>query len=131
MNVQENLDPKILPDLVSQAVPKEKAADMLYQALRKQAKLMGFDPDTEVSMTKKSGDYPEEIEKEDIWVTFEAGPWEWGVAYSLSSHPGFFWPEIRESLRLGTQKHARPHAIGRKNWCGGVKGRKRTQKYRQ
>ncbi len=87
MNVQENLDPKILPDLVSQAVPKEKAADMLYQALRKQAKLMGFNPDTEVSMTKKSGKYPEEIEKEDIWVTFEAGPWEWGVAYSLSSHP--------------------------------------------
>ena len=48
MSVQENLDPKILPDLVSQAVPKEKAADMLYQALRKQAKLMGFNPDTEV-----------------------------------------------------------------------------------
>ena len=41
MNIQENLDPGILPDLVSQAVPKEKAA----------------------------------------------GPWEWGVAYSLGSHP--------------------------------------------
>ena len=87
MNIQENLDPGILPDLVSQAVPKEKAADMLYQALRTQAKRMGFDPDTEVSMTKKSGDYPQEIGKKDIWVTFEAGPWEWGVAYSLGSHP--------------------------------------------
>ena len=89
MNVQENLDPKILPDLVSQAVPKEKAADMLYQALRKQAKRMGFDPDIEVFMTddyKKYGTF----DKGDIWVCFEAGPWEWGVAYSLSSHPGSY-----------------------------------------
>ena len=86
MNVQENLDPKILPDLVSQAVPKEKAADMLYQALRKQAKLMGFDPDTEVFMTSDRANHSE-ISEGDIWVCFEAGPWEWGVGYSIGSHP--------------------------------------------
>ena len=85
-NYHETLDPALLPDLKTRAISKEDAADQLYQALRKQAERMGFDPSTEVFMTSDYVNHSE-ISQRDIWVCFEAGPWEWGVAYSLSSHP--------------------------------------------
>ena len=85
-NYHETLDPGLLPDLSSKVVPKEQAAKQLYQALCEQAKRMGFNPDIEVFMTSDHKKYSE-INEGDIWVCFEAGPWEWGVAYSLSSHP--------------------------------------------
>jgi hypothetical protein len=47
-NYFENLDPGLLPDLSSKAVPKEQAAEQLYKALCEQARRMGFDPDAEV-----------------------------------------------------------------------------------
>lgn len=81
----ESLDSTLLPDLKTKAVFKEDAAEQLYQALRKQAERMGFDPDTEVFMTSDHENY-EEIGEGQIWVCFEAGPWEWGVGYSLGSH---------------------------------------------
>lgn len=89
INYDFELDPSILPDLASKPVDKEIAANQLYQALREQAKRMGFDPDTEVFMTddyKKYGTFG----KGDIWVCFEAGPWEWGVGYSTGSHPSSY-----------------------------------------
>jgi len=82
----QELDPALLPDLKNKSVPKKDAADQLYQALRKQAESMGFNPDTEVFMTSDHERY-EEISEGQIWVCFEAGPWEWGVGYSLGSHP--------------------------------------------
>ncbi len=82
----QTLDSALLPDLKTKAVSKEDAANQLYQALRKQAKRMGFNPDTEVFMTSDHENY-EEISEGQIWVCFEAGPWEWGVGYSLGSHP--------------------------------------------
>ena len=51
INYDVELDPSLLPDLASKAVDKKTAANQLYQALREQAKRMGFDPDTEVFMT--------------------------------------------------------------------------------
>ena len=56
----QTLDPALLPDLNTKAVPKEEAANQLNHS---------------------------EISEGQIWVCFEAGPWEWGVGYSLSSHP--------------------------------------------
>jgi len=86
INYDVELDPSLLPDLASKAVDKKTAANQLYQALREQAKRMGFDPDTEVFMTDDYKKY-DTIDEGDIWVCFEAGPYDWGVGYSLSSHP--------------------------------------------
>tara|TARA_R100000781_G_C4047064_1_gene116093 strand:- start:308 stop:670 length:363 start_codon:yes stop_codon:yes gene_type:complete len=89
INYHFELDPSILPDLVSKSVPKEEAAKQLYQALREQAKKMGFDPDSEVFMTSDYENY-EEICEGQIWVCFEAGPYDWGVGYSIGSHPSSY-----------------------------------------
>ena len=72
---------KYLPDFTKEKITKEKASEMLYQALCKQAESDGHDPKWEVSKQ------PYEENKKAIHVLYEAGPFDWGVGYSLSSHP--------------------------------------------
>ena len=85
---------KYLPDFTKKKISKEEAAEQLYQALCKQARAVGHDPAWEVS---KPRPYPNDsthtdeeragIQYEQLMVTYEAGPHDWGVGYSLSSHP--------------------------------------------
>ena len=76
---------KYLPDFTKVKISKEEAAEQLYQALCKQAKEVGHDPAWEVSKQPyKDSEY---FKNEGIMVSYEAGPHDWGVGYSLSSHP--------------------------------------------
>ena len=90
----DTLTNKYLPDFTKEKVSKEEAAELFYQALCKHAKDVGHDPAWEVS---KPRPYPNDSthtdeEKEGressaLMVTYEAGPHDWGVSYSWSSHP--------------------------------------------
>ena len=90
----DTLISKYLPDFTKKKISKEEAAEQLYQALCKQARAVGHDPAWEVS---KPRPYPNDsthtdeeragIQYEQLMVTYEAGPHDWGVGYSLSSHP--------------------------------------------
>ena len=85
---------KYLPDFTKKKISKEEAAEQLYQALCKQARAVGHDPAWEVSKPRA---YPNDSTHTDeerggresnaLMVTYEAGPHDWGVGYSLSSHP--------------------------------------------
>ena len=85
---------KYLPDFTKVKISKEEAAEQLYQALCKQARAVGHDPAWEVSKPRA---YPNDSTHTDeerggresnaLMVTYEAGPHDWGVSYSLSSHP--------------------------------------------
>tara|TARA_R100000664_G_C2624950_1_gene57215 strand:+ start:65 stop:385 length:321 start_codon:yes stop_codon:yes gene_type:complete len=77
----DTLTNKHLPDFTKKKISKEEAAEQLYQALCKEAKEVGHDPKWEVSKQ------PYEENKKAIHVLYEAGPYDWGVSYSLSSHP--------------------------------------------
>ena len=81
----DTLTNKYLPDFTKEKVSKEEAAELLYQALCKQARAVGHDPAWEVSKQPyKDGEY---FKGGGIMVSYEAGPYDWGVGYSLSSHP--------------------------------------------
>ena len=91
---------KYLPDFTKVKISKEEAAEQLYQALCKQARAVGHDPAWEVS---KPRPYPNDSthtdeEKEGressaLMVTYEAGPHDWGVSYSLGGYPkSYAWP---------------------------------------
>jgi hypothetical protein len=72
---------KYLPDFTKVKISKEEAAEQLYQSLCKQAKEVGHDPAWEVFKQ------PYKEDPKGIMVSYEAGPYDWGVGYSLSSHP--------------------------------------------
>ena len=72
---------KYLPDFTKVKISKEEAAEQLYQSLCKQAKEVGHDPTWEVFKQ------PYKEDPKGIMVSYEAGPYDWGVGYSLSSHP--------------------------------------------
>tara|TARA_A100001515_G_C4520869_1_gene193478 strand:- start:64 stop:396 length:333 start_codon:yes stop_codon:yes gene_type:complete len=98
----ERLPNDLMPNFADREVSKEQAAEELYQALCKIAKANGHDPKWEVSIMKDHNKY-EEINEGDIWVTYEAGPWEWGVGYSLGSHPkSYTWPTTKQDWYLET-----------------------------
>ena len=82
-NMIDRLLNKYLPDFTKKKIEKHEAAQMMYEALCKQAKAEGHDPAYEVC---KPQPYAENNSK-GIQVIYEAGPYDWGVGYSLSSHP--------------------------------------------
>ena len=82
----DKLSGKHLPDLTSKEVTKEEAAARLYQALKKECEEWGQNPKSEVYMTSDHTKC-EYITEGQIWVCWEAGPYDWGVGYSLGSHP--------------------------------------------
>lgn len=98
----ERLPNDLMPNFADREVSKEQAAEELYQALCKIAEANGHDPKCEVSIMKDHNKF-EEINEGDIWVTYEAGPWEWGVGYSLGSHPkSYTWPTTKQDWYLET-----------------------------
>ncbi len=98
----ERLPNNLMPNFADREVSKEQAAAELYQALCKIAEANGHDPKCEVSIMKDHNKF-QEINEGDIWVTYEAGPWEWGVGYSLGSHPkSYTWPKTNQDWYLET-----------------------------
>ncbi len=83
-----------LPDFVTKKIDKKEAAQMMYNSLVKHCKAFGMDSDIEVSKPKS---YPNVFthtkhqmagkKTDSIQVVWESGPFDWGVAYSLGSHP--------------------------------------------
>lgn len=74
---------KAVADAISKATDPEAAARATYEACCKAAEAWGMKPEIEVSI-RKPGE-PRHHGDIDCWsVAFEAGPYEWAVAASLS-----------------------------------------------
>ena len=73
-----------LPDFVTRKVDMLTAAREFKAAIDKNCKRMGMDPDWETNINL-SKDYFGDSDKV-IVVYFEAGPYDWGVSYSMGSH---------------------------------------------
>jgi len=74
-----------LPDFVTKKVDMLTAAKQFKAAIDKNCRRMGMDPDWETNILLDS-EYQGTSNKV-IVVSFEAGPFDWGVGYSLGSHP--------------------------------------------
>jgi hypothetical protein len=74
-----------LPDFVTRKVDMLTAAREFKAAIDKNCKRMGMDPDWETNILLDK-EYQGTSNKV-IVVSFEAGPFDWGVGYSLGSHP--------------------------------------------
>ena len=74
-----------LPDFVTKKVDMLTAAREFKAAIDKNCKRMGMDPDWETNILLDK-EYQGSSNKV-IVVCFEAGPFDWGVGYSLGSHP--------------------------------------------
>ena len=74
-----------LPDFVTRKVDMLTAAREFKAAIDKNCKRMGMDPDWETNILLDS-EYQGTSNKV-IVVSFEAGPFDWGVGYSLGSPP--------------------------------------------
>ena len=100
--MMDKLSGKHLPDLTTKEVTKEEAAARLYEALKKECADWGQDPSCEVYMTSDHNKC-EYIKEGEIWVCWEAGPFDWGVSYSLGSHPdSYSWPKTNQDWYLET-----------------------------
>lgn len=77
---------KNLPDFVTKKVDMLTAAREFKAAIDKNCKRMGMDPDWETNITLDTPD-KEGGQSKVIMVSFEAGPFDWGVNYSLGSNP--------------------------------------------
>ena len=81
-----------LPDFVTKKVNMLEAAKMFKKAIDFNCKRMGMDPDWETNIMLYK-DYNSDSDSDKIIVVnFEAGPFDWGVGYSLGSHPKSFNP---------------------------------------
>ncbi len=83
-----------LPDFVSKKVDMLSAAKMFKKAIDENCKRLGMDPDWETNILLYK-DYNSDSKSDKIIVvSFEAGPHDWGVGYSLGSHPkSYAWPK--------------------------------------
>lgn len=77
---------KNLPDFVSKKVDMLTAAKQFKSAIDKNCKRMGMEPDYETNIVLDAPNKSAEQSKV-ITVMFEAGPFDWGVNYSLGSNP--------------------------------------------
>ena len=83
-----------LPDFVSNKIDMLSAARMFKKAIDENCKRLGMDPDWETNILLYK-DYNNDSNSDKIIVvSFEAGPHDWGVGYSLGSHPkSYAWPK--------------------------------------
>ena len=83
-----------LPDFVTKKVDMLEAAKMFKKAIDFNCKRLGMDPDWETNILLYK-DYNSDSKSDKIIVvSFEAGPHDWGVGYSLGSHPkSYAWPK--------------------------------------
>ena len=77
---------KHLPDFVSKKIDMLEAANMFKKAIDKIAIEQGMDPEWE-TLIKTYDKFVERGNDKSIVVSWEAGPFDWGVAYSLGSNP--------------------------------------------
>ena len=83
-----------LPDFVSKKVDMLEAAKMFKKAIDENCKRMGMDPDWETNILLYKDYCGDSKSDKIIVVSFEAGPHDWGVGYSLGSHPkSYAWPK--------------------------------------
>ena len=83
-----------LPDFVSKKVDMLTAARSFKAAIDKNCKAMGMDPDWETNISLYKDYNSDSNSDKIIVVSFEAGPHDWGVGYSLGSHPkSYAWPK--------------------------------------
>jgi len=76
---------KYLPDFTTKKVDMLTAAKMFKAAIDKICEASGMQPSYETNMaTAKDYGYGDD---KTIVVNFEAGPYDWGVSYSLGSNP--------------------------------------------
>ena len=82
-----------LPDFVSKKVDMLTAARQFKDAIDKNCRRMGMDPDWETNILLYK-DYNNDSQSDKIIVvSFEAGPHDWGVGYSLGGYPkSYAWP---------------------------------------
>ena len=76
-----------LPDFVTQKVNMLTAARSFKAAIDKNCKAMGMDPDWETNISLYKDYNSDSNSDKIIVVSFEAGPHDWGVEYSLGSKP--------------------------------------------
>ncbi len=82
-----------LPDFVSKKVDMLDAARMFKKAIDENCKRLGMDPDWETNILLYKDYNSDSNSDKIIVVSFEAGPHDWGVGYSLGSHPkSYAWP---------------------------------------
>ena len=83
-----------LPDFVSKKIDMLTAAKMFKKAIDKNCKRLGMDPDWETNILLYKDYCGDSKSDKIIVVSFEAGPHDWGVGYSLGSHPkSYAWPK--------------------------------------
>jgi len=83
-----------LPDFVSKKIDMLSAAKMFKKAIDENCKRLGMDPDWETNILLYKDYCGDSKSDKIIVVSFEAGPHDWGVGYSLGSHPkSYAWPK--------------------------------------
>ena len=83
-----------LPDFVSKKIDMLSAAKMFKKAIDENCKRLGMDPDWETNILLYKDYNSDSNSDKIIVVSFEAGPYDWGVGYSLGSHPkSYAWPK--------------------------------------
>ena len=85
----ERLKASWLPDFTKK-IDMLEAAKLFKKAIDRHCRASAQDPNWETNMVtareQHGGDYSDKI----ICVNWEAGPFDWGVSYSLGSHPGSY-----------------------------------------
>ena len=82
-----------LPDFVSMKVDMLTAARQFKDAIDKNCRRMGMDPDWETNICLYKEYNSDSQSDKIIVVSFEAGPHDWGVSYSLGGYPkSYAWP---------------------------------------
>ena len=82
-----------LPDFVSIKVDMLTAARQFKDAIDKNCRRMGMDPDWETNICLYKEYNSDSQSDKIIVVSFEAGPHDWGVSYSLGGYPkSYAWP---------------------------------------
>ena len=89
--MSERLPNKYLPDFVSKKIDMLEAANMFKKAIDKIAIEQGMDPEWE-TLIKTYDKFVEDGNDKSIVVSWEAGPFDWGVSYSLGSNPNSYDP---------------------------------------
>jgi len=83
-----------LPDFVSKKIDMLSAAKMFKKAIDENCRRLGMDPDWETNILLYKDYNSDSNSDKIIVVSFEAGPHDWGVGYSLGSHPkSYAWPK--------------------------------------
>ena len=83
-----------LPDFVTKKIDMLSAARMFKKAIDENCKRLGMDPDWETNILLYKDYNSDSNSDKIIVVSFEAGPHDWGVGYSLGSHPkSYAWPK--------------------------------------